>query len=178
MNQILENCPHCDGKIIETEKGYCCENYFEQKCNFKINKTIANIELTIEQIRTLLKGETTDFIEGFKKADSTFNSKLYLDKENHEVKFDSSVTNCPKCNNGKLKEFSKSYSCSNYKGEQSCVFSVWKYQYGGIVTKKNLIDLCSTKETEPIEFKTKEGNRPYKGKLILSESFVVSMEKL
>jgi transcription initiation factor IIE alpha subunit len=171
-------CPACNGKIVETSKSYICEDYFEQKCNVKINKVIAGVELTIDQIRTLLKGENTEFIEGFKGNNSLFNAKLYIDPESYEVKFDSSVTDCPKCKGGKLKEFEKSYSCSNYKSDQSCEFSVWKYQYGGTVSKKNLIELCSKKETKPIDFKTKDGNHPYKGKLILSDSFVVSMEKL
>jgi len=172
-------CLHCGGQIIETSKSFICEDYLEKKCNVKINKVVAGVELSRDQVITLLKGERTEFIDGFvNKGKSTFSSKLFINEKDYEVYFDSTITDCPKCKTGRLKEFEKSYSCSNYKANDPCVFSVWKYQFGGTVSRANLIELCTRNETKPIAFKTKEGNHPYQGKLILSESFVVSMEQL
>lgn len=171
-------CPNCGGKIVETGKSFICESYFDESCKLRINKTVAGVELTTEQVAALLTNGRTDFIKGFiSKNNVPFDAKLEL-TEDCEVKFDSSIVDCPKCGKGKMKEFPKAYSCSNYKSNDPCEFSVWKNQYGGTVNRANLIQLCTKKETKPIAFTTKDGNHPYKGKLILSDAFVVSMEPI
>lgn len=176
----LENieCPKCGGKIVETGKSYICESYFDESCKLRINKSIAGVELNKEQVNSLLTIGHTDFITGFKnKNDEHFDAKLEL-TEDLDVKFDSSIVACPKCGKGQMKEFPKAYSCSNFKSNEPCEFSVWKYQYGGEVSRANLIQLCTKKETRPIAFTTKKDGHPYKGKLMLSDAFVVSMEPI
>lgn len=178
---MLENmeCPYCTGKILELDKSYICENYLNQSCSIKVNKIISNVTLTLNQIKALFKGQRTEFINGFKnKNNQDFNSKLYIDENTYQVSFDTDIVICPKCENGKLKEFTKSYSCSNYRSEKSCGFSVWINQYGATITKENLIEVCTKKETSIISFATKINNTPYNGKLILNDDFSISLLKI
>lgn len=171
-------CVACEGKIIETAYSFKCENTFNNTCGMNVPKTIAKKTLDRKDVLKLLNGETTDFINGFSANNGNeFSAKLFVDDNDFSIKFDSSITQCPKCNSGSLREFEKSYSCSNYKSETPCNFSIWKFQYGGEVSRKNILELCTSKKTSPIDFTTKEGGHPYQGILSLDDDFKISMEK-
>lgn len=74
-------CPHCDNKLIKTRFNFSC------KCGYKLQRIIANKEISDADIEKLLNGKSTTTIKGFKKKDdSTFNAKLILD-ENGKIKF-------------------------------------------------------------------------------------------
>lgn len=171
-------CVNCNGKIIETAYYFKCENTFDNSCQISIPKVVASKALSQEQINTLLAGRTTSFINNFMaKNGNPFSAKLFIDENDFQVKFDSSVASCPKCKTGNIRAFEKAYSCSNYKAEESCNFSIWKSQYGGEVSVDNVIKLCDESKTQEITFSTKEGNHPYKGFLVLNEDFSITMEK-
>ena len=172
-------CVNCNGKIIETAYYFKCENTFDNSCQISIPKVVASKTLSQEQINSLLSGNTTDFINDFvAKNGKPFSAKLFIDENDFKVKFNSSVTSCPKCKIGDIRAFEKAYSCSNYKAEESCNFSIWKSQYGGEISIENVVQLCDDNKTKEIKFSTKEGNHPYKGYLVLNEDFTVSMEKV
>lgn len=171
-------CVNCNGKIIETAYYFKCENTFDNSCQISIPKVVASKTLNKEHINTLLLGKTTEFINDFvAKNGKLFSAKLFIDEDDFKVKFDSSITTCPKCKTGHIRPYEKAYSCSNYNAEQSCNFSIWKLQYGGEVSISNVIELCDHQKTKEIKFSTKEGNHPYKGILVLNEDFTISMEK-
>lgn len=171
-------CVACGGKIFESGNGFFCEGKLEESCNMYVPKIIAGKELTTDQITLLLTGEKTDFIKGFKKSSGeSFEAKLYVDDLDFKIKFDSSIIECPKCENGLIREFEKSFSCSNWNAEKKCDFTLWKSQNGGVVTKQNLLQLCNSNETNVIQFKKKD-NTAYKGKLILDKDNNVSLQKI
>lgn len=172
-------CVACDGKIIETSYYYKCENTFDESCAMKVPKVVAKKNLDKNNLEKLIRGETTDFIDGFKtKTGNSFSAKLYVSDDDFSLKFDGTITNCPKCEDGLIRGFEKVYSCSNYKNEKSCDFSVWRFQYGGEVSRDNIVELCNDKRTKPIDFTTKEEKHPYQGILVLDDEFKVVMEKV
>ena len=171
-------CVACEGNIIETAYAYKCENTFNNTCGMNVPKSIAQKTIDRKDVLKLLKGETTDFIDGFKaKNGNEFSAKLFVDDNDFSIKFDSSITNCPVCKTGNIREFEKSFSCSNYKEETPCNFSIWKFQFGGEVSRKNVIELCSSHKTSPINFTTKEGGHPYMGILSLDDENKISMDR-
>lgn len=81
-------CPVCGGSILPGRKNFYCSNYKEKECKFVIWKTIAQKELSEEQVKQLLEKRKTSLIKRFtKKAGGTFDAYLILSDEG-EVKFE------------------------------------------------------------------------------------------
>lgn len=82
------SCPLCQqGRIRETAKGWGCSRW-TAGCRFTIWKTVAGKKLTATQARTLLAGQTTALIKGFKsKAGKAFDARLKLDGPDAKVTF-------------------------------------------------------------------------------------------
>lgn len=175
--KVDAKCPICSSGIIETSKSFLCAKYIDKECDLYISKTIANYELTEDDLKLLLNGEETPFINNFATRDGeVFNAKLTFDFKENKIKFSNTITRCPKCKAGDIKEWGKAYSCSNYKSEKSCDFTIWKEQYGGTISLQNVIDLCTKNSTKAITFRTKKDQTPYKGKLVLNEEFKPTLE--
>lgn len=121
-------CPKCGRQLQGTMKKLECE------CGFTLWKTIAGKWLDDEVIETLLAGQKTKLLKGFKsKAGKSFSAHLIMD-ENGSIAFDFppkpekiSLGNCPKC--GKpVYENKKGFGCSGWKpGGAGCDFVIWKY---------------------------------------------------
>jgi len=173
------NCPKCGGQVMEMGKSYLCENRAASECNLYVPKTIAGKEIDAAILADLLKKKQTKFLGGFTKNDGqTFDARLVLDITEMKVSFDATIANCPKCKTGKIREWEKNYSCSNYRSESPCNFTIWKQQYGGEISRTNAFDLCTKGETRPMSFKTKGAETPYRAKLRLTEGCTVAMEKV
>ena len=86
--EILGKCPKCNnGNIVENKKGYGCDRW-KEGCNFIIWKTIANKNITKQNIKDLLnKGETSEIKDFKSKSGKTFSSKLILNDGKIEFKF-------------------------------------------------------------------------------------------
>lgn len=96
------NCPLCGGSILPGKKNYYCSNYREKGFRFVIWKTIAQKELSPNQVTQLLEKRKTSLIKGFtKKAGGTFNAYLVL-SDAGEVKFE-----FPKKSRSKMSKESK-----------------------------------------------------------------------
>jgi len=172
-------CPKCGGRIMETKKSYLCEKYIGQECGLYVPKVLAGKEIDTAILTDLLKKGSTGFLSGFMRNDGqTFDAKLVLDATEMKVSFDTTLATCPKCKTGGIREWDKNYSCSNYRSESPCNFTIWKQQYGGEVSRADAIDLCTKGRTKAIAFRTKGKNHPYSGRLRLTEEGTVAMEKV
>lgn len=78
-------CPSCqDGKMVDRKTFYGCDQY-KNGCKQTLPKTIFEKKLTQNQIQTILSGQTTGKLKGFKsKQGKSFQAKLTL--ENKRIK--------------------------------------------------------------------------------------------
>ena len=78
----LGDCPKCSSSIIEKFKNYSCVN-----CDFLIWKKIAKRDVTKTVVKTLLAGDKSQVLQGFKsKVGKTFSAALIL--RDGKVSFD------------------------------------------------------------------------------------------
>lgn len=174
------NCPVC-GKPLKTFKNFCyCSAWNkddESSCQFKFFTEVSGKKLSEKMIRTLLAGNATETIKGFKKKDgSTFDAALTFD-ESFKLKFvlpakkELDIT-CPVC--GKpLREGEKSYYCSAYSKEaDGCKFGISKEKGGVRITLAILKELIEDKQTKKtFDFVSMEGKK-FSAKLKLENNKV------
>ncbi|HYV26550.1 MAG TPA: DNA topoisomerase III [Candidatus Eisenbacteria bacterium] len=75
----LGKCPHCGGRVFETEKNYLCEKSQEEKkpCKFRSGKTILQQPVDRTQMVKLLTTGRTDLLDKFiSKAGRPFSAYL------------------------------------------------------------------------------------------------------
>ncbi len=163
------NCPACGGRIIKTANGFSCENRSKEEggCYFYIGE-IAGKKITEEQVKTLISGEETEVIKGFKsKSNTPFSAKLVMkDTEDgkKEITFDFDGVEpdylpdvvCPDCG-GRIIRKTKGFGCENFKADdpQSCKFFVGKICQKQL-SEKDVIELLKNGHTGTI--------RGFKGK--------------
>ena len=76
-------CPCCNGKIMERQNGYICENY-KKTCNLYIAKEMYGAKIPLSEIKKLLNGkETKDFV--MENKGKSWPCKLKI--EDGQVKF-------------------------------------------------------------------------------------------
>ena len=68
--EILGNCPLCNGYIIETSKAYSCSEW-RNDCKMTIWKTIAHQKISVEMAKKLLNNGETGMLKGFKSSKGT-----------------------------------------------------------------------------------------------------------
>ena len=84
--ESLGPCPVCAGDVVIGKKAYGCSNW-RNGCKFVVWKTIAQKEIGIVVVQTLLKEQVTETLTGFtSKAGKLFDAKLKV--VGGEVKFD------------------------------------------------------------------------------------------
>lgn len=185
VNEVLNTpCPRCGGKIEKHAKGYACENYLKKdaeekrQCQVYIPQTICEIEIPVEEVETLLKGNQTSLITGFKRKDGgEFESHLVLSQD-LKVEFNNDLCKCPKCGTGLIRINPKSYGCSNYKDEAiKCDFTIWKETFGRKISEEEAAALCQNKETGFFDDFHKKDGSAMKGKLVIAEDFKVKFEE-
>ena len=73
-------CPVChQGEIVLGRKAWGCSRW-KEGCAFTIWRTVAGKKLTETQVKTLLSGQPTAVLKGFKsKAGKAFDARLKLD---------------------------------------------------------------------------------------------------
>ena len=168
------------GKIFVTEKG-------EVLCSIIENDEITNASMTAQWERYLKKirnkqgtqeaflGSIERFVQHLiQKAPQNFQDK----KDNiasvaSHIEKEKVIGICPKCNNSVV-DRGRFYGCSGYK--DGCKFSLPKKWSQKTLTKKNLQDLLTKKETALIKgFKSKKGNK-FQAKLKLSNDYKLAFE--
>jgi DNA topoisomerase-3 len=81
----LGKCPVCGDPVREDNRVYTCEK--GRACSFVIFKSLAKRNVSKRMVKTLLAGEQTDTLKGFKsKKGKDFSAALRLDEEG-KVKF-------------------------------------------------------------------------------------------
>lgn len=170
-------CPKCGDELISTKKSFTCKKNIISDCDFFISKIIAGLELDVSHLKQLIEDSETDFISGFQNNNGdSFDAKLVYNPNNeYSISFDSSICVCPKCKTGMIKEWSKNYSCSNYKADDICDFVIWKNQFGGEVNRNNAIAICMDGKSKVITFKNKKDNQPYKASILLKDDFTTEI---
>lgn len=83
----LVPCPACgQGELVESDKAWGCSRWrsADGGCRYTIWKTVVGKKLTVDQIQTLLSGETTEEIHGFQnqKTLKMFSARLRIDDPN------------------------------------------------------------------------------------------------
>ena len=122
------SCPRCGKAMQESVQKLECS------CGYSLWKTVAKKSLDDKTIRTLLAGEKTPLLRGFKsKTGRSFSARL-VPAEDGSVSFEFEekaekvpLGKCPKC--GKpVYENKKGFGCSGWKpGGKGCDFVIWKY---------------------------------------------------
>ena len=115
-------CPRCGKHLKDSLKKLDCE------CGFTLWKTVAGKRLDEDTITTLLKGEKTPLLKGFKSRSGKSFDAFLIPKPDGGTQFEFPervpLGNCPKCGKPVL-ENAKAYGCSGYK--EGCDFVIWKY---------------------------------------------------
>lgn len=150
-------CPICGKPVVELPKGWGCSGYPE--CHFSIYKTIAGVDLTEKQVMTLLAGQTTEVISGFKsKSGKTFSAALTLQEDGKVTwaPFESKTDlKCPKCGKPLVKT-PMSYKCE----DDGCGFILWNSICGKTLTEEQVKKLLAGETTDVIKgFKKKDGSK-------------------
>ena len=166
-------CPKCGGKIIETGKGFSCENYHAEKpCNVYISRETAGVTISKKTAIEILSGAKTDFFLFTAKTGKKFSARLVFDKE-FKLAFDYAICKCPQCGNGDIYGGDKAYGCSNYAAENKCSFTIWREIYGKTITIDIVTELCANKETKIMKgFKTQK-SEAIERKLVITPEFKV-----
>ncbi len=177
------NCPACGGRIIRTANGYSCENRGKEEggCYFYLGE-VAGKKLTEEQVRTILSGEETEVIRGFKsKNNKPFNAKLVMktsEDGKKEITFDFEGVEpdyladvvCPDCG-GRIIKKTVGFGCENFKADdpQSCKFFIGKIAQKQI-SEANVIELLKEGRTGTIRgFKSKD-KKPFDACLVMKKN--------
>jgi hypothetical protein len=124
-------CPLCRSKVLGFSNSYQCEMAKSKECDFYLPKEVSKRTIEVKEAEKLCLGQKTDFLDGFYRNDGKeFSASLYLDPE-VKVRFDSTISDCPKCKKGKVLINPKAYSCSNFKDEAGrCDFVIWREMQG------------------------------------------------
>jgi DNA topoisomerase III len=168
----IGKCPLCGGDVIEGKKGYGCSNWKSQNCGFVIWKEIGGKELSLENIKTLLKGQTTPEYSFKSREGKKFKARLKMETQDGECKVSfvfpgsESIGKCPLCGS-EVRETEKGYGCSNWKN--GCRFTIWKTIAGKKISEKVARDLLSKGRTDKIDgFRSKKGST-FRASLILDK---------
>ncbi|MCY6356789.1 type IA DNA topoisomerase [Clostridium sp. ZS2-4] len=87
INDVLGVCPICNnGRVVRNSKGYGCDNW-KNGCKFFVG-TICGVQVSVEQIKKLIKYGRTDMINGFKsKKGNIFSARLIIKDKKVEMSF-------------------------------------------------------------------------------------------
>lgn len=163
-------CVNCNSKILRTPNGFGCEEYFNKRCGMFIYKSYNGIELIEEDVKRLVSGGTTSFIDGFiSNTGEKFAAKLFVSDFNFKVQFDYTIGSCPKCKSGSICRMNKFYGCSNYLSDLKCDFIIWPTIFGYKTTFDDVELLLQGLNSEKKNFTWKD--KTFEGYLSINEEF-------
>ena len=180
----LGPCPKCQkGVIVQTPKGAGCHRW-KEGCTFTIWREQYGKTLTDTHIKDLLEKRETKLIKGLKKKDGgeKYDAKLVMNSD-FKVRPEGSsggasgegLGTCPQCKEGLVRQTPKGAGCSRWK--EGCTFSVWREQYGAVLTDEHMKDLVTKGRTELIKgFKKKSGVGTYDARLAVNSEFKVRLD--
>lgn len=149
MNIVIGKCPKCSNNIIETVRGYSCED--KEGCGFHLNYyNLAGLGIPFVKkniIKQLLKNPDTVIELKARESGNFYKKKAWLYKGEGYTAWTIVVADdfhnellgaCPACNSAVL-EFPKAFSCSS----DSCDFKIWKNYYGNEVSFEMALGLLA-----------------------------------
>ena len=76
-------CPKCGAKVLNSPKGYLCENTFKKLCDFRLGRVILQQNIEPDQAQKLLVEHRSDELEGFvsNRTKRKFSAVLVLNKD-------------------------------------------------------------------------------------------------
>ncbi|MBR2452566.1 MAG: topoisomerase C-terminal repeat-containing protein [Clostridia bacterium] len=88
VGDIVGRCPLCGKDVKRTRFGYGCSGY-RDGCKFSVNNVICSKVISVENIRKILEGGSSELISGFisKKNGKEFSAKLVLEDGKVVFKF-------------------------------------------------------------------------------------------
>lgn len=167
------SCPVCNGKMIENDKFYTCENSTKENPCLGIPKVVASKKLTLAHVKQILDKGETEPISGFKsKKGTNFSAKLKRNDKRLEFEFVSNQKEtslkCPLCG-GSIVQNDKAFGCSNWK-EKNCQFRIWSTIAGKKLNEKIVTELIANKETkQKIDGFTSKSGKLFSAKLKLND---------
>lgn len=170
-NQIINDvsCVSCDGNILRTAHGFGCENYFNRKCGMFIYKSYNRVELTDDNVKLLVTGKSTPFLEFTSNEGIKFSAKLYVNDIDFQVHFDYAIGSCPKCETGSILKMEKFFGCNNFLSDIKCDFIIWPSIFGYMLSFEDVEALLVGSSTEVKSFEWKD--KKFEGMLTLDNDF-------
>lgn len=158
-------CPHCKGRVLQSAKGYFCENIRAEAkpCPFVLSKSVLDKEISTGMLKQLVQGEKTDPIKMKNpKTKKSFEARLHYNIETSKLDFvfenspqkGEEIMECPKCKGKLIKlqgKFGPYYTCENKCLMLSETIS------GHKLTKTDLKKLLQGGEIGPFELTKKDG---------------------
>ena len=76
-------CPKCGGRVLDSAKGYVCENTLSKTCDFRLGKTILQQPISSVQAAKLLRDGKSDELSDFvsNRTKRKFSAILTLGKD-------------------------------------------------------------------------------------------------
>lgn len=76
-------CPKCGGRVLDSAKGYVCENTLSKTCDFRLGKTILQQPISSVQAAKLLRDGKSDELSDFvsNRTKRKFSAILTLEKD-------------------------------------------------------------------------------------------------
>lgn len=148
-------CPVCGKKLFETDKGYFCEGRKKTggTCRFAFGKAIGGKMLPEEEVKKLLSGQPTSYMDLIGKSGKPFRARIVLaEKGECRLEFPHEDTGlvCPKCG--------KKMTKTTYRYECTCGLSVWAAFSGRPITEEEMDTAFRDKVAGPLSgFRTKSG---------------------
>lgn len=163
-------CPSCGGKVKETQKGYACENWFNEsgdRCLMYIPKVACERYISETEVLQVLEHGRTDILDGFQAQGRDFSAFIGMQPDG-SCRLESAVCTCPQCG-GTLHCGTKGFTCSNYTNPSvRCNFVIWRNISGHTMTIDEVRTLCKQRSTPTLIFRTVEGVE-YSGRLIIND---------
>lgn len=167
-------CPNCGGRVMETQKGYACENFFlddSHKCPLYIPKAVCERFISEAEVLEVLEKGRTEALDGFHAQDREFSAFIAMQADG-SCRLESAVCRCPRCG-GTLHVGSKGFTCSNYSTPGvECRFVVWRNISGHQMTLDEVRSLCSHRMSPVLTFRTVSGVE-YSGRLVITDDWQV-----
>lgn len=176
--EIIE-CPFCSkGMIVEKNKSYNCTESELENCDFPIIwKLIAKKKINELSVIELVKNGKTGLIKGFvNKEDKSFDASLIIDQLSKKLKFDftkKEITDCPKCQKGKIEENSKVFKCNEI---DTCNFVIFKEIAKKIISEKDVIKLIKDKKSNLIKGFVSNAGKTFDAYLKIDNEFKIVFE--
>lgn len=165
ISRVVCSCPKCGEDVYAGKKSYFCLNAIDEQnatCDFFVYREIGKAEITPDDVRNLVAGQSTSEKNFVWKSGKKSKSKLKL-SDDYKITFDDStpeiVGECPKCSKpvyiGKL----GFYCEGKLKKFNTCDFSIFG-KVGETPVKKELFsELLRKGETSsPVKIKFKSGS--------------------